>query len=386
MQNFVFHNPTTVLFGAGMVEKIGAETRNLGHRALLVYGRRSIRESGLYDKVTGLLAGAGVEVIDHGGVTPNPLLDHVRRGIDLVRENRVDVVVAVGGGSVIDSAKAISAGSLVDHDVWLFFRGKKGVRKTLPLLTLLTLAGSGSEMNGGMVVTNEETRQKIGVGNRFLHPRVSILDPTLTFSVPPDYTAYGAVDAISHVLEFYFTTRDPSTPVQDRLMEGLVINLMESCERVLADPFDYQGRADLMWCATLALNGLTAAGLGRVDFPMHLLEHSLSGLYNVAHGAGLAVIMPAWMRWQADKLPDKFAQFAERVFGLHGPRKEVAHQGIDHLQNWFVSIHCPATLGELGIAAEAIPALAENSRAQARLWRLKKYSPELITEVLEKCC
>ena len=385
MQNFVLHNPTIVIFGAETVEQIGKETAQLGKKALLVYGKKSIRKYGLYDLVKKSLTDQGVQVLDHGGVQSNPVLSHVRNGITAAKENNIDVIVAVGGGSVIDSAKAIRAGAVVEHDVWQFFKGKKSIKSTLPLTCVLTLAAAGSEMNGGMVITNEETQEKFGTGNKYLNPNVSILDPTITYSVPADYTAYGAVDAIAHILEFYFTTADPSTPVQDRFMEGLVINIMESCGRALKNPCDYQGRADLMWCATLALNGWTAAGLGMVGFPMHMIEHSLSALYNVPHGAGLSVIMPGWMRYQANQRPDKFAQFGERVFGLKGSKMEVAQQGINMLESWFSSVKSPTRLAELSISPHDIPAIANNALSLAKVWRLKEYNQETIEEILKGC-
>jgi len=386
MQSFVLYNPTKIIFGTDTVKEIGPETAALGRKILLVFGKSSIKRHGIYEQVVASLAGAGLEIIDHGGVVSNPHLSHVRAGIDKARKNAVQAIVAVGGGSVIDSAKAISAGALVDHDVWQFFKGKKSIRKTLPLTCVLTLAAAGSEMNGGMVLTNEETRQKFGVGNRLLCPKVSILDPTLTFTVPPDYTAFGAVDAIAHILEFYFTTRDQSTPVQDRFMEGLVLTIMESCDRVLRDPLDYQGRADLMWSATLALNGWTAAGLGMVGFPMHMIEHSLSALYNIAHGAGLSIVMPAWMRCQARLRPAKFIQFGQRVFALSGNDEACAMEGIKRLEDWFISVKSPTTLSQAGIAAEDIPVIAENALALAKIWRLNEYNKDIIMEILAACC
>lgn len=385
MQNFVLYNPTKIIFGRDTAKEIGPETAALGRKILLVYGKSSSKANGIHGQVLASLNAAGLEIIEHGGVVSNPLLSHVRAGIDQARQHAVQAIVAVGGGSVIDSAKAIAAGTLVDHDVWQFFKAKKSIKKTLPLTCVLTLAAAGSEMNGGMVLTNEQTRQKFGVGNRLLCPRVSILDPTLTFTVPPDYTAYGAVDAIAHILEFYFTTRDPATPVQDRFMEGLVINIMASCDRVLRDPADYQGRADLMWSATLALNGWTAAGLGMVGFPMHMIEHSLSALYNIAHGAGLSIVMPAWMRYQARLQPGKFSQFGQRVFNLTGSDESCAMAGIKRLEEWFVSVNSPTTLSQVGIAAADIPAIAENALALARIWRLNAYGKEVIMEILTAC-
>jgi len=273
MQNFVFYNPTKIIFGRNTIPAIGPETAAWGTKALLVYGGGSIRKNGIYAQVTAALNEAGVEITEHGGVRSNPLLSHVNEGIAKVKKQQLDVIVAVGGGSVLDSAKAISAGAVVDHDVWKFFIGKKTIRRVLPLTTVLTLAASGSEMNSGMVITNDATRDKFGFGNRLLYPKTSILDPKATYSVPPDYTAYGAVDAISHVLEAYMTTQDPSTPVQDRFMEGLIRNAMDSCDRCLADPCDYQGRADLMWTATLALLGGGRPGPGR--FP-HAHDRALA--------------------------------------------------------------------------------------------------------------
>jgi len=386
MQNFVLHLPTKIIFGRDTITEIGQETAAFGRKALLIYGSGSIKNNGIYDRVVSSLSEAGIEVIEHPGVKSNPVLSHVREGIRLARDNGVDVVVAVGGGSVIDSAKAISAGALVDHDVWLFFKGKKGIKARLPLTCVLTLAAAGSEMNGGMVITNEEKGHKFGTGNQLLKPDVSILDPTATYTVSRDYTAYGAVDVIAHILEYYFTTRDPCTPVQDRLMEGLVLSTMESCERVLADPEDYNARAELMWCSTLALNGLTGAGLGMVGFPMHMIEHSLSALYDVPHGAGLSVVMPGWMSWRATISPDRFAQFARRVFAIDGDDNvEVAILGVDLLKKWFIRIGSPVSLPELDIQRSEITRIADNAMALARVWRLKEYDPDTISHILNRC-
>ena len=387
MKNFIFCNPTKIIFGCDTVDRIGNETRQYGGKALLVYGQKSIFDTGLYDRITASLQAAELTVVEHGGVCSNPRLSHVRQGIVKAREAGIEVVVAVGGGSVIDSAKAIAAGALVEHDVWQFFKGKKPIKKTLPLTCVLTLAASGSEMNGGMVATNEETGQKFGTANYLLHPKVSILDPTLTFSVNGAYTAYGAIDAMAHILEFYLTAEDQQTPVQDRIMEGLLQNIMSACDRVMAAPDDYQGRADLMWCATLALNGLTGAGLGRISFPMHMIEHSLSALYNVPHGAGLSVVVPAWMRYNAATNPAKTAQLASRVFNLQDRDiAESARLGIEALQDWFRKIGGPTTLQQLEISPSAIDALAENALGLAKIWRLREYGKDEIVAVLRLCC
>ncbi len=390
MQNFVFHNPTKIIFGRDTVKSIGPETAVWGRRTLLVYGQGSIKRTGLYDRVIDALAESGVDIVEHGGVRSNPCLSHVREGIRLAKHARVDVITAVGGGSVIDAAKAISAGVPVEHDVWKFFTGKKSIKTALPLTTVLTLAASGSEMNSGMVITNETTREKFGYGSRHLFPRTSILDPQVTCTVPADYTAYGAVDAIAHVLEFYMTTQETQTPVQDRLMEGLITNAMEACNRCLEDPDDYDARADLMWTATLALNGLTAAGLGRVGFPMHMIEHSLSALYDVPHGAGLAVVIPAWLRWFSRSNPRRIAALGARIFpppGLQRPGTEqMAARTITILRNWFGRINAPISLQELDIPQQDIPAIAVNALALAKIWKLHEYSRETIEEILRLAC
>ncbi len=386
MQNFVFHNPTKILFGQNTVPSIGDETTLFGKNVLLVYGTASIKKNGLYDQVIESLKTAGAIVTEHDGVRSNPILSHVHKGIELAKKNNCEVICAVGGGSVIDEAKAICAGATVQHDVWKFFTGKKSVKSPLPLTTVLTLAASGSEMNSGMVITNDTTSQKFGFGNKRLFPKTSILDPTVTCSVPADYTAYGAVDAVAHVLEFYFTTEDPYTPVQDRLMEGLVINAMESCDRVLKQPDDYQARADLMWTATLALNGLTGAGLGKVGFPMHMIEHSLSAFYDVPHGAGLSAIITGWMRFHAALKPERFAQFASRVFNISSENTlDNAEQGIAALESWFKKVKSPTTISELNIPENDIEKIAENAICLAKVWRMKDYDTSKVEAILRNC-
>jgi alcohol dehydrogenase YqhD (iron-dependent ADH family) len=387
VHNFVFHNPTKILFGRDTVGAIGAETRAWGQRALLVYGQDSIRRTGLHTRVVASLRAAGIDLVEHGGVRSNPLLSHARLGIQQAKAHATEVIVAVGGGSVIDTAKAIGAGAVVDHDVWKFFTGKRGLKATLPVTTVLTLAASGSEMNSGMVLTNDVTREKFGFGHRLLYPKVSILDPETTYTVPPDYTAYGAVDAISHVLEFYLTTSDPDTPVQDRLMEGLIDNAMAACVRCLTDPCDYNGRASLMWTATLALNGLCSAGLGRVGFPMHLIEHSLSALYDVPHGAGLAVVMLGWLHTHQQTTAKRIVPLGRRVFGVTEPDPlAAAAQTIASLQQWLHSVQAPTTLADLRIPASDIPRIADHTRGLAKIWRLPEYTPERVAAILHRCC
>jgi len=386
MENFVFHNPTKIIFGKNTIPAIGEETRIFGNKVLLVYGRGSIKKNNIYASVIQSFQKAGLEILEHPGVDSNPRLNHVRDGIDIVKKTGCQVICGVGGGSVIDEAKAISGGSVVKHDVWKFFTGKKPLKNSLPLTCVLTLAASGSEMNSGMVITNEKTNQKFGYGNKQLYPKTSILDPETTYSVPLDYTAYGAVDAISHVLEFYFTTKVKSTPVQDRFIEGLIINIIESCNTILQKPYDYQARGDLMWCSTLALNGLSAAGLGRVGFPMHMIEHSLSALFDVPHGAGLSTIIPGWLQYRLRTDSKRINQFGRRVFGLHSANDY--HGGelaIKKFTDWLNTIGCPTSLQTLAIAENDIEKIAKNSLSLAKIWRLDDYDQSTIESILRLC-
>lgn len=383
MHNFILENPTKIIFGRDTIPKIGQEVSRFGTRALLVYGKGSIQCNGIYDTVLHSLSASNIAVTELGGIQSNPVLSDVRKGIELARNHGIEVIVAVGGGSVIDSAKAIAAGAVCDHNVWQFFRGKKGIRCALPICTVLTLAASGSEMNGGMVITNDQTHQKLGIGNKKLCPKVSILDPTATFSVPATYTAYGTADAIAHCLEQYCNSQLPYAPVQDRFIEGLIINLLEAGSILIDTPDDYEARANLMWCSTMALNGWSTAGLGMVGFPMHMIEHSMSALFDIPHGAGLSIVMPAWLRWTLPTKTNKLAQLAERVFGVaSGDPATRATLGIEAITGWLTKLNCPIKLSDCNIPPSQIPMIAEHSLVQAKLWRLKEYSQDQIEAIL----
>ncbi|MFA6499361.1 MAG: iron-containing alcohol dehydrogenase, partial [Desulfurivibrionaceae bacterium] len=291
MFDFTFHNPTKIIFGAGKDALIGAELNAAGiNRVLLVYGRNSVVKSGLLDRVIASLKTSNIAYTQFNGVDSNPLLSHAREGVTLAKRDKVEAILAVGGGSVLDEAKAIAVGALANEDVWQFFIGKE-VECALPVFTILTLAATGSEMNGNSVITNAETRQKYNIASPHVYPRVSILNPELTHSVPLNYTAYSAVDAIAHVCEGYFT-KEPGTHLQDRLVEGIIKTVIETTNLIMADPSHATARASFMWTATLALNGLTPAGIGAYTFPNHMIEHALSAIYNIPHGAGLSIVMP----------------------------------------------------------------------------------------------
>ena len=387
MQNFVFENPTKIIFGQGSIAKIGAEVKRFGTRVLMVYGQGSVRTSGVYEQVLNSLKEAGVEFVELPGVKSNPLLSKAKEGIELARSKKVDVVLAVGGGSVIDTAKTIAAGAKVDHDPWEFFVYTKAVKDALPVLVVLTLSASASEMNPAAVITKDETRQKFSVRSPLIQPKTSILDPEVLYTLSPAYTAYSAVDIVTHMLEGYFTNTEPGeSPLQDRMVYAFMRTLMEATQKSLADPRDYNARANFMWSGTLAFNGLPVAGMGIVGFPVHMIEHSLSALYDIAHGAGLSIVLPGWMTWSAKRKPARFARLAREFFGVvEADDAKAAAAGIAQIKGWFRSIQSPVSLKEGGIPEGDIEKIADNAVELARTWKLKDYTKEVIADVLNHC-
>jgi alcohol dehydrogenase YqhD (iron-dependent ADH family) len=271
-------------------------------------------------------------------------------------------------------------------DIWDFFTYKKKIRGALPLLTVLTISASASEMNPAAVITKEEGAQKFSIRSPYIQPKTSILDPTVLFSLSPAYSAYSAVDAITHMLEGYFNNNEPESILQDRMVEGLMKTIMESAERILENPEDYNGRANMMWATTLAFNGLTTAGMGMIALPAHMIEHSLSALYDIAHGAGLSIVLPGWMTWALPKNSARFARLAREIFDVDDRDDTRAGvEGIRLLKQWFALIGSPVSLGEAGIPAADIDGIAENAFALSRVWGLKAYTKEIISEILRMC-
>ncbi len=387
MQNFIFENPTKIIFGKGQIRRIGAESARFGKKILMVYGQGSVKKNGVYDQVMASLKEAQLDVIEFPGVRSNPLLSHALLGIETARREGVEAVLAVGGGSVIDTAKTIAAGVKAAHDVWDFFIYKETIQAALPVLTVATVAASASEMNAAAVITRETGKQKYSIRSLHIQPKVSILDPTVLFSLDRRYSAYSAVDAITHMLEGYFNnTEENFSPLQDRMVEGLIRTIMDATVRILVQPDNYDARAEMMWAATLAFNGLTTAGMGQVALPVHMIEHSLSALYDIAHGAGLSIVLPGWMMHQRQEKEKRFARLAREVFAVDAPTaSEAARAGITKLREWFAAIGSPVTLKEAKIPAGDIEMIAANAANLAQVWGLKSYSPAVIAEVLEFC-
>lgn len=363
---FEFQNPTRLVFGAGSLAQLGKEVSAHGKRALIVTGGGSVKRNGAFDRAVASLAEAGVSYVECSGVEPNPRISSVVRGAGIARAERCDVVVALGGGSVMDAAKVMAAAVFYDGDPWdMIYHGQPNPMlptQALPIITVPTLAATGSEMNDGAVITDERTTIKSFVGAECLYPKVAVVDPELTLSVPPDQTAYGICDLIAHVTESYFNGKG-ATPLQDRFVEGAVLTAIEYGPRAVANGNDLEARAQIQWASVMALNGWLQVGT-RASFPVHNIEHTLSAHHDVAHGAGLAVVNPAWMRLAATRFPEKFAQFAQRVFGVvpgDDSPLVTAMEGIQRFEGFLRSIGCPTRLSELGIGDQLLRRYAQDT-------------------------
>ncbi len=361
MIDFTYCAPTRYRFGHGAENHAGEELRAIGcKKVLLVYGHSSAERSGLIARVESSLKEAGIEWSVLKGIDPNPVDGPVREGIEICRREGIDGLLAVGGGSVIDTAKAIAGGVPYEGDFWDFWVGKAVMSAALPIGVVLTIPAAGSEGSGNSVITNTATNAKISLRTDFwLRPKFALLDPELTYTLPPFQTACGIADMMAHIYERYFS---PTTDVEvtDRVSEGVLKAIIEEGPKVMADPADYQARANIMWAGTLAHNGVCGCGRAE-DWTSHAMEHEVSALYGVAHGAGLAVVMPAWMTFMAHHAPAKGAQMARRVFGVDiaGDDTAVALEGIARLRAFFKSLGLPLTFAELGVAQPDIPALVE---------------------------
>lgn len=364
--NFEYQNPTKLIFGAGSMARLGEIVSEFGKKALIVTGGGSVKKSGVFDRAVERLKSAGIAYAECSGVEPNPRITTVARGAKTIREEGCDVVVALGGGSVMDAAKVMAAAALYDGDPWdLIGHGQESwviPTQALPIITVPTLAATGSEMNCGAVISNDETKVKSFVSTACLYPRVALVDPELTLTVPKDQTAYGVCDLITHVTETYFNGIG-GTPIQDRFAEGVVLTALEWGPKAIENGNDIEARAQVQWAALVALNGWLQIG---TDYrvPVHMIEHALSAHHNVTHGAGLAAINPSWMRFAAKARPWRFAQFAERVFGLSPQGKDeltLAMEGIDAFEAFLRSIGCPTSLTELGIGDELFEQYAKDA-------------------------
>ena len=379
MKDFTYYNPTRIEFGKGKEANIGQYISEYGiNKVLIVYGSERVKKNGLFDTVTKSLTEKGIGYEEIGGVVSNPVLSKVYEAIELAKSTKVEAILAVGGGSVLDSSKAIAVGAMYEGDVWDFFVGKAAVTKALKIFDIITLAATGSEMNAYGVVTNEESKEKLSLGGLSTFPTLSVINPELQATVTKDYLAYSAVDIFAHSLDMYLSATYLPVFIAAHV-ENILKTVIRTTDILLKDADDYNARGEFAWAATQALNASTFCGIEGNRFDTHFLEHTLSAEYNIPHGAGLAIILPAWMKWQKDNLPERFEQFAKNVFGVEG-----IDAGIEAFTQWCSRIGAPVTLKEGNIPEEDIPILIEKLQAIAGFWLGSEvYTKEMITSVLE---
>lgn len=385
MKNFEFYNPTKIIFGKNTIRYLGKEIDQFGiKRVLLIYGRNSIFKCGAYEQVVTSLKKYGIEFIEFGGIKPNPLLSQVNAAIKIARNEKVEAILGVGGGSVIDSAKVVAAGVFYKGDIWEVFEGEGTIEKALPVFTVLTISGTGTEMDPWAVITHDTEKKKWPFPYfPTSFPKVSIIDPMLQFTLPKEQTVYGAIDAMSHVFEYYFNNKLEAN-ITDEIAEAILRNIMTNVRVAIKEPENYSSRAELAWSSTLALNGLLSCGRGEGDWSSHTIEHTLSALYDIAHGAGLAIITPAWMKYIYKEALERFVRFAERVFNIiEGDKEEKAIKGIEALQSFYREIGAPISLREAEIPEKDIPKIVENASLRTPIGTLKKLNKEDIERIIK---
>jgi hypothetical protein len=376
--------PTKIIFGKDRIDKIAKEIKKYGNNILMVYGQGSIKKIGLYDKVVKVLEDNGIQYTELAGVKPNPRISSARKGVKICKEKDIDFILAVGGGSTIDCSKAIAVGSKYDGDPWDFFIGKAKIEDATPLGTILTLSATGSEMNGNAVLTNEETVDKLPIHSSKVIPKFSLLDPTLTYSLPPKQTAAGVIDIYSHTMEQYFSSVEGAW-VTDKLSEGIFQTCIHYGPIALKEPENYEARANLMWASTVALNGLLAMGKTRGDWATHAMEHEVSAIYDLTHGVGLAIIAPNWMEFVYEDDIDKFYQYAKNVWGVEGDdKKAVARKGIEKTREFFKSLGVPVTLKDAGIDESKLEEMSKKATRTGEIGDLKKLDSNDVQKILQE--
>ena len=384
MKNFTWWNPTIVIFGTGTIPQIADQLAAVGAKTvLLVYGGKAIFKNGAYLQVTEALTKRGIAFPELGGVKPNPTIDKVREGVARVKISKVDAVVPIGGGSVFDTAKAIAAGAFYDGDPWDLFEGKVSeLKRALPLFGILTASATASEVNSIAVVSNPQKELKTSINSPFIFPRVSIIDPSVQVSLPEEQTVNGGIDIMAHALERLFDGAG-GVELMDEQGYAIIKSMMKLIPELRGNPENYEARAQYAWAASLGHNGSLSCGRGtRGDFASHKLGHSLSLLFNIPHGASLAVMMPAWARYLYKDSPTPFARFAEAIFGIeHGDEQDRALEGIERLESFFRSLGAPTTLRELNVGEADIERLAQNASASAPFGVLKELNADDILEI-----
>lgn len=387
MENFNFCIGVNVLFGKDQVENLPSAVAPYGRKVLLCYGGGSIKRTGLYDKVRTLLE--GFDICELSGIEPNPKIDSVREGVRLCREQGVEVILAVGGGSVIDCAKAIAAAVYYEGDPWEMIAEKKPIERALPIVTVLTLSATGSEADAGAVISNPETNEKLSLFSPAIMPKVSVMDPTYTFTVSAKQTAAGCADIMSHLMEQYFVPE--STYMGDLLVEAVMKTIIKYAPVAIREPDNYEARAQIMWGSSIGDNATLCCGNKLAVFSVHGMEHELSAHYDLTHGVGLAILTPGWMKYVLEKAPDvvrpRFAHFAKVVWGIEGTDEaDLAKKAITALKNFFKSLDIPATLTEVGIDDSRFKEMADHAvQSEALEYAWIPLDADDVVNILKSC-
>ena len=382
MLNFNYSIPTNIYFGKGKMDSLPKLIKQYGSKILLTYGGGSIKSNGIYDKVVNLLKENNIEYFELGGVDPNPRITTVREGIKICKENDLNFILALGGGSVIDCSKTIAAGCYYDGDPWDFFIGKARIKNALPLGTVVTLAATGSEMNGNAVISNIDTEEKYLTYGEALKPKFSILDPVNTFTVPRIQTAAGTADIMSHIFEQYFSSTEGAY-IQDRMAEALLKTCIKYGPIAVENPENYEARANLMWTSTLALNGLLTYGK-ITDWATHGMEHELSAIYDITHGVGLAILTPSWMTYVLDDTTlDKFVEYGVNVWDIDRTQEKItiAKEAIKMTKEFFISLGIPSTLTEVGIGEDKLKEMAVKTTKRGPQGNFRKLYEEDVLKI-----
>ncbi|WP_039657965.1 iron-containing alcohol dehydrogenase [Clostridium tyrobutyricum] len=382
MINFNYSIPTEIFFGKGSISILGKQLKRYGAKVLVVYGGGSIKKNGIYDLAIKLIKESKIKFWELSGVEPNPKISSVRQGVKICRDNRIDCILAIGGGSVIDCSKAIAAGYYYGGDPWDIVTDPSKIKKALPVASILTLAATGSEMDIFAVITNEETKEKLGTKSLYMAPRFSILDPTYTFTVSKNQTAAGTADIMSHIMENYFNNTEGAY-VQDRLAEALLKTCIKYGPIALEKPDDYDARANLMWTSSLAINGLLDYGKVK-GWSVHGMEHELSAFYDITHGVGLAILTPYWMEYVLDNnTVDKFVEYGINIWSIDKNKDKftIAHESIEKTREFFNSLGLPARLKEVGIDEENFEKMAEGATRHGKLGEFKPLSKQDVINI-----
>lgn len=384
MNNFYYSIPTKILFGKGEIQHLGDTIKAYGKKVLLVYGGGSIKKIGLYDKVIQQLADQDIECVELGGVEPNPRITTVNKGAQICKEQNIEVVLAVGGGSTIDCAKVIAAAAYYEGDAWDLVKDASKVTEVLPIITVLTLSATGSEMDSYAVISNVDTNEKLGTGHEAMKPKVSILDPEYTYSVSAYQTAAGTADIMSHVFEEYFE-RSEEAFLQNRMAEAILKTCIKYGKMAVESPNNYEARANLMWASSLALNGLMHYGRAG-GWSVHPMEHELSAFYDITHGVGLAILTPHWMEYVLDETSlDKFVEYGVNVWGIDRNQDPavVAKQAIESTKNYFESLGIPMSLREVGIEEDQLEVMAKQATRFGAIQGYKTLDTEAVLEIFK---